>query len=100
MKVSRQNYPWLETFVLPYFAYLVLTVVLLLDMFKSLVSANLPDDHVFTISIGPSTRKTVARYHLLEPNALIATIASLNGDISGSQEQSGIISAFEADTMK
>lgn len=70
------------------------------DMFKSLVSANLPDDHVFTISIGPSTRKTVARYHLLEPNALIATIASLNGDISGSQEQSGIISAFEADTMK
>jgi len=68
-------------------------------MFRSLVAAKLPDDHVFSISIGPSTKKTLAKYHLLEPSALISTIASLYGDLSSNQEQSGIGGAFEADTM-
>ena len=68
-------------------------------MFRSLKSAELPSDHVFSISIGPSTKKTLAKYHLLEPSALISTIASLYGDISSTQEQIGIGAAIETERM-
>ena len=68
-------------------------------MFRSLQAADLPDDHVFSISIGPSTKKTLAKYHLLEPYALISTIASLSGDRSSTQEQMGISAAVEVDRM-
>ena len=50
-------------------------------MFRSLIKAKLPEDHFFSISIGPSTKKTLAKYHLLGSEKLIAMIAALNGDL-------------------
>ena len=47
------------------------------DMFKAIDAAGLPVDHVFTIAVGPSEKKTAARYFVPEPSVLVAALASL-----------------------
>ena len=46
-------------------------------MFKAIDAAGLPVDHVFTIAVGPSEKKTAARYFVPEPSVLVAALASL-----------------------
>ena len=55
------------------------------DMFRALRDGDLPKEHVFTVSVGASSKKTVAYWHVLEPKDVIATIALCNGQ---SQERS------------
>ena len=52
------------------------------DMFRSLnsVSGSLLDpDHIFTVTVGASTKVTLARWHLLEPEDVIEALALLAG---------------------
>ncbi|OJJ43360.1 hypothetical protein ASPZODRAFT_19446 [Penicilliopsis zonata CBS 506.65] len=48
------------------------------DMFRALSSFNLPSDHVYSVTVGASSKQTAASWHLLEPADVIATVASLN----------------------
>ncbi|OAX81775.1 trehalose-phosphatase [Emergomyces africanus] len=48
------------------------------DMFRALVNSNLPRDRVFSVTVGASSKQTLAGWHLLEPADVIATIALLN----------------------
>ena len=60
------------------------------DMFRALHASSLPSDHVFTVTVGASSKMTLASWHLLEPSDVIATIASLNGDAdAGAQQATG-----------
>ncbi|KAK4545038.1 hypothetical protein LTR36_003589 [Oleoguttula mirabilis] len=54
------------------------------DMFRSLLSSNLPNEHVFAVTVGPSSKQTLAKWHLLEPSDVISAIALLNGQSDGS----------------
>jgi trehalose 6-phosphate synthase/phosphatase len=49
------------------------------DMFRALNASGLPQDHVFTVTVGASSKMTLAHYHLLEPVDVINSIALLNG---------------------
>lgn len=48
-------------------------------MFRSLRASKLPDDHVFAVTVGASSKQTLAKWHLLEPADVISAIALLNG---------------------
>ena len=49
------------------------------DMFRALNGSALPPDHVFTVTVGASSKKTLAHWHLIEPADVISSIALLNG---------------------
>ncbi|KAF7560058.1 hypothetical protein G7046_g4096 [Stylonectria norvegica] len=52
------------------------------DMFRSLNAASgtvLDADHVFTVTVGASTKVTLAKSHLLEPEDVIECVALLSG---------------------
>jgi trehalose 6-phosphate synthase/phosphatase len=49
------------------------------DMFRALNSSNLNKDHVFTVTVGASSKMTLAHWHLLEPQDVISSVALLNG---------------------
>lgn len=49
------------------------------DMFKSLRDSQLPKEHVFSVTVGASSKQTLANWHLLEPSDVISAIALLNG---------------------
>ncbi|KAF2772607.1 hypothetical protein EJ03DRAFT_266456 [Teratosphaeria nubilosa] len=53
------------------------------DMFRSLNASSLPRDHVFAVTVGASSKQTLAQWHLLEPADVISTIALLNGSADG-----------------
>ncbi|OAL38745.1 hypothetical protein AYO20_01951 [Fonsecaea nubica] len=48
------------------------------DMFRALLKTDLPKEHVFACTVGASSKRTLATWHLLEPSDVIATIAALN----------------------
>ena len=48
------------------------------DMFRSLRESTLPKEQVFTVTVGASSKQTLAYWHLLEPRDVIATIALCN----------------------
>lgn len=48
-----------------------------LDMFRALLRCNLPRNEVFAVTVGASSKKTLAAWHLLEPRDVIAAITSL-----------------------
>ncbi|KAL9122262.1 MAG: hypothetical protein Q9187_001181 [Circinaria calcarea] len=52
------------------------------DMFRALRASKLPSDHVFSVTVGASSKQTLAGWHLLEPADVIASIALLNGSAS------------------
>ena len=52
------------------------------DMFRALRDSELPRDCVFAVTVGASSKKTLASWHLLEPADVIAAIALLNGTAS------------------
>jgi trehalose 6-phosphate synthase/phosphatase len=49
------------------------------DMFRALNSSHLSPDHVFSVTVGASSKMTLAHWHLLEPADVISSIALLNG---------------------
>lgn len=53
-------------------------------MFRALNSSKLPPDHVFAVTVGASSKQTLAQWHLLEPSDVISAIALLNGQSDAS----------------
>ena len=49
------------------------------DMFRALNASSLPAEHAFTVTVGASSKMTLAHWHLLEPKDVISTVALLNG---------------------
>jgi trehalose 6-phosphate synthase/phosphatase len=49
------------------------------DMFRALNASGLPNEHVFTVTVGASSKMTLAHWHLLEPKDVISSVALLNG---------------------
>lgn len=49
------------------------------DMFRSLRQSSLPVDHVFSVTVGASSKQTLASWHLVEPSDVISVISLLNG---------------------
>lgn len=49
------------------------------DMFRTLNSSHLEPSHVFSTTVGASSKRTLAHWHLLEPADVISSIALLNG---------------------
>lgn len=49
-------------------------------MFRSLHATSLPKEHVFTVTVGASSKMTLASWHLLEPADVISTLGLLNSD--------------------
>lgn len=52
-------------------------------MFRSLRASQLPDEHVFAVTVGASSKQTIASWHLLEPSDVISALALLNGNADG-----------------
>jgi trehalose 6-phosphate synthase/phosphatase len=57
------------------------------DMFRALNSAvgvdgakGLDDGHVFSVTVGASSKMTLAKWHLLEPRDVISSVALLAGN--------------------
>jgi trehalose 6-phosphate synthase/phosphatase len=59
------------------------------DMFRALRQTDLPKDSVFAVTVGASSKKTLASWHLLEPADVIATIGVLNGTIPAANAGAG-----------
>lgn len=53
----------------------------LIDMFRTLRATKLPKENVFSVTVGASSKQTLASWHLLEPADVIAAIALLNGTV-------------------
>ena len=53
------------------------------DMFRSLRASSLPDDHVFAVTVGASSKQTIASWHVLEPSDVISALSLLNGNTDG-----------------
>jgi trehalose 6-phosphate synthase/phosphatase len=48
------------------------------DMFRSLRACDLSQDVIFSVTVGASSKQTLATWHLLEPADVIAAIGMLN----------------------
>ena len=70
----------------------VLTLVLL-DMFRALRASTLPLSNVFSVTVGASSKQTLASWHLLEPADVISSIALLNG--SANADDLGMVAAAD-----
>jgi trehalose 6-phosphate synthase/phosphatase len=72
------------------------------DMFRALNGSGLPEDHIFTVTVGASSKMTLAHWHLLEPSDVIDSIALLSGEAT-SVANLGALSVVEgkldADTL-
>lgn len=49
------------------------------DMFRALNNSELDANHVFTCTVGASSKPTLAKWHLLEPVDVISSLALLGG---------------------
>lgn len=65
-----------------YSDYVVFSSLIYTDMFRALRASDLPRAEFFTVHIGPSSKHTVADYHLLEPSDMIESIGLLVGIVS------------------
>lgn len=54
----------------------ILTIVI--DMFRALKKSSLQQDHVYSVTVGASSKQTDASWHLLEPADVIGTLQLLN----------------------
>lgn len=50
------------------------------DMFVALRESRLPPNQVYSISVGPSSKSTMASWHLPDPGAVVALL-SMFGDL-------------------
>lgn len=65
------------------------------DMFKALNASDLPKDTVFSCAVGPSSKQTLASWHLLEPSDVISAISMLNG--SADDANAGAVAILDGD---
>jgi trehalose 6-phosphate synthase/phosphatase len=54
-------------------------------MFRALKKSGLPAGHVFSVTVGASSKQTEASWHLLEPADVIGTISMLNNSSSAQE---------------
>lgn len=52
-------------------------------MFRALRHSDLPPESIFSVTVGASSKQTLACWHLLEPADVVATIGMLNGTSIG-----------------
>lgn len=57
------------------------------DMFRSLNNAGLDPQSVYTVTVGASSKMTLAHWHLLEPADVISTVALLAGGNEPEEDQ-------------
>ena len=50
------------------------------DMFRALNQSTLPDENVFAVTVGPSSKQTLAKWHVLDPSDVIGVIGLCIGD--------------------
>ena len=48
-----------------------------LDMFRALREFKMPQDHVYSVTVGASSKQTDANWHLLEPADVIGAVQML-----------------------
>lgn len=65
----------------------------ILDMFRALKQSELPSENVFSVTVGASSKQTLASWHLLEPHDVISCISLLNGSIDN--ENVGAVSVVD-----
>lgn len=73
------------------------------DMFRSLNAASGPvldSDHVFTVTVGASTKVTLAKAHLLEPEDVVECVALLAGVGTGTGERLGEVNLAALSTVE
>ena len=71
------------------------------DMFKSLRNSNLPKEHIFSVTVGASSKQTLASWHLLEPADVISAVALLNGSTdSGNIGPVAVVSGVVPETRE
>jgi len=46
-------------------------------MFRALLTGGLNKDHVFACTVGPSSKRTLAAYHLDSPSDVVAALSTL-----------------------
>lgn len=46
-------------------------------MFEALRNSNLPKESVFSCTVGASSKRTKATYHVLEPSDVVSALGSL-----------------------
>jgi trehalose 6-phosphate synthase/phosphatase len=51
-------------------------------MFRALRGTKLPKEHIFSVTVGASSKQTLASWHLLEPTDVISTVGLLNGTVT------------------
>jgi trehalose 6-phosphate synthase/phosphatase len=56
----------------------------LLDMFRSIRKSKLGPEIAFPVTVGASSKQTLANWHLLEPADVIQVLGMLNGDATSS----------------
>lgn len=56
--------------------------MVVLDMFRALQKFDLDPTHVYSVTVGASSKQTEADYHLLEPADVIGAIGTLNDSSS------------------
>ena len=56
-------------------------------MFRALHATQLPKENVFTVTIGASSKMTLASWHLLEPADVISTLGLLNKSFASSKDK-------------
>ena len=66
-------------------------------MFRALHASNLPSDHTFTVTVGASSKMTLASWHVLEPSDVIAVIGLLNGNEDVAEDEMETDSATGGD---
>ncbi|KIW05481.1 trehalose-phosphatase [Verruconis gallopava] len=50
------------------------------DMFRALNQSGLSTESVFTVTVGPSSKQTLASWHVVDPGDILSTIGLLNGN--------------------
>lgn len=53
-------------------------------MFRSLRKSSLSKEEAFPVTVGASSKQTLANWHLLEPSDVIQVLGMLNGDSTSS----------------
>ena len=66
------------------------------DMFRSLRWGTLPPEHVFAVTVGASNKQTLASWHLVDPEDVIAAIALLNGTANAGNAAAAAVVESEA----
>ena len=62
-----------------------------IDMFRALLKCKVPEDQIFAVTVGASSKRTLAKWHLLEPSDVIASVTSLNKASSESLVSAAIL---------